>query len=162
MEVAATGQEGGGRLSPGRSPGLRLFRLLYLGVAMLYALVILFWGRHDMERIHREYRQVTERLASGYALEMAGREVAAGCSQAVGGEGVPGYQDCLRRGASQVVQRAAALTAELENARRQVLEKLAIFYLLVTLLLIIVPVTLLYVILVALIYLLSNIRYKQE
>ena len=145
-----------------RSPGLRVFQILYLGVAVLYALVILFWGRHDMGRIHREYRLVSERLGGGYAQELAGRQVAAGCSQAVGGMTAPAYGDCLRSAASAVQKRAAVITTELLASRHQVLKKLAIFYLLVTLLLIVAPVSLLYVILLSLLYLLAKLRYQQD
>jgi len=146
----------------GRSSGMKVFRNLYLGSALVYALVILFWGRYDMGRIHREYRQVTERLSNGYAQDLADREVAAGCRQAVGGEEAAGYGDCLRAATSLVPKRAAVITAKLVETRHQVLEKLAIFYLLVALLLIVLPVSLLYVILLALIYLFANIRYKQD
>lgn len=146
----------------GRSRGLRIFRALYLVAAVFYALVILFWGRHDMGRIHREYRQQGERLASGYALEQAGQEVTAGCSQAVGGEGAVGYGDCLRAATPVVQKRAAVIAGQLVEARHQALKKLALFYLLVIVFLIIAPVSLLYVILVSLFYLLSNLRYQQE
>lgn len=161
--MAGKAGKGMGRsLAPGRSAGMRLFQILYLGAAGLYILAILFWGRHDMGRVHREYRQVSERLAGGYAQELADREVAAGCRQAVGGVSVPAYGDCLRSSAPLVQKRAAVITAELLASRQQVLKKLAIFYLLVSLLLIIAPLSLLYIILLSLLYLLSKLRYPQD
>ena len=160
--VEQANMEAGKFSAMGRSPGMRVFRTLYLGAALVYALLIIFWGRHDMGRVQREYRLVMERLTGGYAQELAAREVEAGCRRAAGGSNVPGYADCLRSAAPVVQKRAAVITAELVASRHLALEKMAIFYLLVTLLLIVAPVSLLYVILVSVIYLLSNIRHEKE
>ena len=161
--MAEQASKAGEKLSiAGRSRGMRIFRILYLGAALLYALLILFWGRHDLERVHREYRQVTERLAGGYAQELAEQEVAAGCRQAVGGTAAPAYGDCLRSGAPLVQKRAAAISADLVASRHQVVEKLLMLYLLIVLLLIVAPVSLLYVVLASLLYLLSSTRYERD
>lgn len=143
-------------------PGVMALRIIFCGAAVFYALLIIFWGRHDLGRVHREYRQVSERLGGGYAQELAEREVAAGCRQAVGGEAAPGYGDCLRASGSLVQKRAVVIGAELAAERRQVLKKLLLFYTLAGGVLIIMPLALLYGIMVFLLYLLRNIRFKNE
>ncbi|NTV12651.1 MAG: hypothetical protein HGA96_01760 [Desulfobulbaceae bacterium] len=136
--------------------------MFYLALALLYVGLLSFWGRHDVGRLSREYRQATVRLRDGYAQERAEREVAAGCRQAVGGESAPGYGDCLRASTSLVQKRAAVLSGELLRERRQVVKKLVLFAALVGVGLIILPLALLYGFMVFLLYLLSNIRFAKE
>lgn len=141
---------------------MALFRILYWSAAVLYVLLILFWGRHDMGRISQDYRRTTERLTSNYAQERAEREVAMGCRQAVGGESAPGYVDCLRASTSLIQKRAAVLSAELLRERRQVFKKMVLFYGLAGVILIALPLALIYVVMIFLTYLLRNIRFKKE
>jgi hypothetical protein len=146
------------------APGFRrswLFRFLYLPLVLLYVGLVLFWGRFDLVRVHREYREAAGRLNSSYAQERAVGEVAAGCRQATGGETAPGYDDCLRAGARLVELRAAVLRGELVRARHQAVKKLAIFYTLLAVM-ILLPVAMLYGFLVFLRYLLTNIRPQKN
>lgn len=145
-----------------RRPAVMAFRVIYWGAAVFYALLIIFWGRHDLGRVYGEYRQVGARLAGGYGQEQAEREVAAGCRQAVGAESSPGYGDCLRASTVLVQKRAMVINAELVGERRQVVKKLLLFYGLAGVGLIIMPLALLYGIMVFLHYLLRNIRFAKE
>jgi hypothetical protein len=150
---------------PGSGPAFRrsrLFRWFYLPLVLLYVGLVLFWGRYDLLRVHREYREVTGRLAGGYAQERAGREVAAGCRQATGGETAPGYNDCLKASGRLVEVRAAVISGELLRARHQALKKLVIFYVLVGVVLILLPVALLYVFLALFRNLLASVRLTRE
>lgn len=139
-----------------------VFRLLYLPLALFYIALVLFWGRYDLARVYREYCTVAGQLNSSYAQEKASREVAAGCRQTAGGEGAPGYGDCLRASSHLVESRAAVIGAGLLRERQQVIKKLLGFYGLVGLVLIVLPLALLYAIMVFSRYLLSNIRFKKE
>lgn len=139
----------------------RIFRLLYLPLTLLYVGLVLFWGRFDLNRIHREYRQAGAKLAGGYAQELAGAEVAAGCREAAGGDEAPGYGDCLRAANPLVVVRAAVIAADLRHARHQAGKKMAIFYSLLAAA-ILLPLGLLYLFLAFLGDLLSHIRFRKE
>lgn len=130
--VALTGGEPDFRRS-------RFFLFLYLPLALLYVGLILFWGRDDLLRVHRESREATERLAGGYAQEQAGREVEAGCRQAVGGVKAPGYTDCLRASAHLVEIRAAVIDGELRRDKQRAFKKMALSYVLVGVLMILLP-----------------------
>lgn len=149
----------GGELDFRRS---RFFRFLYLPLAVLHVGLIVFWGRHDLLRVHREYREAAERHAGGYAQEQAGREVEAGCRQAVGAGKAPGYTDCLRASAHLVEIRAAVIDGELLRDKQRAFRKMALSYGLVGVLMILLPLALLYGFLVFLGYLLAHIRFKKE
>lgn len=138
-----------------------MFRFLFLPLALLYVGLVLFWGHHDLARVHLEYRVVTKQLTGSYARERAGREVEAGCRQATGGEKAVGYGDCLRSSARLVEIRAAVISAGLIRERQQALKKLLLFYGLVGGLLIGLPLALLYISLAFLRYLLDNIRFRK-
>lgn len=140
----------------------RLFRLLYLPLALLYLGVTLFWGRHDLVRVHREYRLAAARVASGQAQAVAGREVAGGCAQAAGGETAPGYGACLQASAHLVEARAAVLGAELRGEKQRALRKMWAFYGLVLGMMVLVPLALLYLFLAFLLHLPANIRLRKE
>lgn len=139
-----------------------VFRLIYLPLALVYLGLVLFWGRHDLFRVQREYREVGGRLAGGYVWERAEREVADGCRQAVGGEAVPGYGECLRSSQHLVEARAAVLTDELRREHRRAGKKMIVFYLLVGVGMIMLPLAAIYVFLVFFRYLLTSIRGQKE
>ncbi len=139
-----------------------VFRFLYLPLALLYVGLTLFWGRHDLLRVHREYREAAARLAGSYAQERAIREVEGGCRQATGGEKALGYNDCLRASARLVELRAAVIDGELHRDKHRAFKKMALSYLLVGVLMILLPLALLYVLMAFLRYLLANIRLKKE
>lgn len=146
----------------GSEPDFRrsgVFRFLYLPLALAYIGLTLFWGRHDLRRVHQDYREIGERLAGGYAHERAGREVAAGCRQATGGETAPGYGDCLRASAHLVELRAVVIDRELRRDKHRAFKKMAVSYGLVGVFMILLPLALLYVLMAFLRYLLANIRF---
>jgi hypothetical protein len=140
----------------------RVLQFTYLAGALVYAGLVIHWGRHDMGRIHREYQLVSTRQSGDYVAVTAGREVAEGCRQAAGGVEGPGYGDCLRASEPLVALRAAALTRELQGEKRQVVKKLVIFYTLLILVLILLPVAAIYVVLVTLLYICSGIRFDKS
>lgn len=140
----------------------RVFLFLYLPSAVFYVCLTLFWGRHDLLRVHREYREITKRLAGGHAHERAAREVATGCRQAVGDETVPGYNDCLRASAGLVEMRAAVIDGELRRDQHRAFKKMAVSYLLVGVVMIVLPLVLLYVFLAFIRYLLVNLRFGRD
>jgi hypothetical protein len=137
------------------------FKIIYLVAALAYLAVAVYWGRHDMFRMHREYRQVSARLTGDYALLTAGREVANGCRQAVGGESNPGFGECLRRAESLVVQRAAVIKRQLQLEKHRATRKLAIFYTLLVLMLTL-PVAGLYALLRTILYICTGISFDQD
>lgn len=139
-----------------------VFRFLYLPLAVAYIGLTLFWGRYDLRRVHQDYREIGERLAGGHSHEQAGREVAAGCRQATGGEKALGYNDCLRASAHLIELRAAVIDGELRRDKHRAFKKMAVSYLLVGVLMILLPLTLLYIFLAFLRYLLASVRLKKE
>lgn len=159
-----TATSAGSRAAAGLSARARrrcLWQLGYLLAALLYAGLVIYWGRHDMSRMHREYRQAATRLAGNYAVLGAEREVAAGCRQSVAGA-ERAYGDCLRAAESLVMARAAVINRELRQEKRQMGKKLAIFYAMFSLLLIMLPVAGGYVVLLVLLQLYAAIRAGRE
>lgn len=140
----------------------RFLQFTYLAGALIYAGLVFYWGRHDMGRIHREYRLVSTRQGGDYVVVTAGREVAEGCRQTAGGVEGPGYGDCLRAAEPLVAMRAAALSRELQGEKRQVVKKLVIFYALMILALILLPVAAIYMVLGTLFYICSGIRFDKS
>ncbi len=140
----------------------RFLQCCYLLAALIYAVVVVYLGRHDMGRIHREYRLVATRLAGDYAAVSAEGEVAEGCRQAAGGVEAPGYDDCLRAAEPLAARRAAVISRELQREKDQVIKKLVIFYSLLVLVLIILPVAALYAVLASLIYICTGIRFDKN
>ncbi len=160
------GDETGG--SPGTKSGgfppgwTRGWRLFFLVAAVIYSGVVLYWGRYDLERVHFEYHRAVVRSGGDYALAAARTEVAAGCREAIGQGGGPLFDDCLRSGAPLINLRAAVLDRQLQQEKDRAFRKLLIFYSLVILALILLPLAFFYVVLRTLFFIINNIRYDRE
>jgi hypothetical protein len=141
---------------------LGVFKFCYLLCALAYASVVVYWGRYDMGRIHREYRLAASRIDSGYATEKGRSEVEAGCRASAGSAGQSAVDDCLRAAAPLMVQRAAAISRQLQLEKRQVVKKLVIFYGLLIVVLILLPVALVYGLLIILIFIVTGIRFDKD
>ncbi|MBU0675856.1 MAG: hypothetical protein KJ950_14560 [Proteobacteria bacterium] len=125
---------------------------------MIYIGAILFLGRFDLGRIHREYGLAAQRLEPDFAITLARQEMVDFCLKETGDTHGPVFDHCLKNTTPGLPERAEQITIAMTRERNGVVKKMVIFYAMMLGGMILLPVTATYVGGALLVFLLSGLR----